>query len=111
MLVNTAAANLELKHGRVSAALLATAGDELQKECAKIYPKGISKRQVAETTGHRLQCKKVYHITLEKYAGEDKKSIELIEVRNRIKYEHIVILLHKYKLTYKQIQPHIQCNY
>ena len=64
VLVNTSATDLDLKNGAVSAAMLAKGGHGLQDECKKKYPQGIKVGEVAETAGHGLGCRVVYHLAL-----------------------------------------------
>ena len=64
VLVNSTATNLALKKGAVSASMLAKGGQGLQDECKNKYPQGIKVGEVAETAGHGLGCRVVYHLAL-----------------------------------------------
>ncbi|XP_060785165.1 protein mono-ADP-ribosyltransferase PARP9-like [Neoarius graeffei] len=59
VIVNTIGADLDLKRGNVSAALLGKAGQMIQKEI-KSHGYG-SEGEVIETAGYNLHCKAVYH--------------------------------------------------
>ena len=62
--MNSTATNLDLKNGAVSASMLAKGGQGLQDECKNKYPQGIKVGEVAETAGHGLGCRVVYHLAL-----------------------------------------------
>ncbi|XP_053406843.1 uncharacterized protein LOC123546491 [Mercenaria mercenaria] len=68
VLVNTAAPNLDLTKGFVSASLSRTAGPDLQKECQSKYPRGIRAAEVAETSGYNTRCKNIFHVALPPYS-------------------------------------------
>ncbi|XP_053374234.1 uncharacterized protein LOC123534097 [Mercenaria mercenaria] len=74
VLVNTAASNLDLTKGNVSAALLRTAGEDLQQECWKHYKKGIKHDEIAVTSGYNTGSKKVFHMTLLPYSQTSTKN-------------------------------------
>ncbi len=61
VIVNSAAPDLNLTKGTVSAKILAAAGPGIQTECASKYPKGIEGHHIAETAGGQLPCKLIYH--------------------------------------------------
>ncbi|KAL4232423.1 E3 ubiquitin-protein ligase dtx3l [Mactra antiquata] len=67
VLVNTTSKDLDLSYGRVSKSLLRAAGPEIQAECDKKYPYGIETNEIAVTGGYKLNCEKVFHVTLDKY--------------------------------------------
>lgn len=64
MLVNSAAASLQLNHGQVSTALLTFGGDTIQAECTQQYPQGIKPGELAITSGGKLFCKNIFHCCL-----------------------------------------------
>ena len=65
--MNSTSKDLRLDKGVASKAVLRSAGDEMQKECDKNYRRGIKVGEVAVTKGHRLKCKKVYHVAVDTY--------------------------------------------
>ncbi|XP_053390228.1 uncharacterized protein LOC128553135 isoform X2 [Mercenaria mercenaria] len=80
VIVNTTARNLDLSYGSVSLALLKEAGQELQNECRKYHPNGIKCDEIAVTDGYKLNCKKVFHISLQ---SQDRSTEGFIQsVRN-----------------------------
>ena len=68
VLVNTTSPNLDLNFGQVSAALLRTAGAEIQRECKERYPKGVQGPEIAVTMGYNLKCQFVFHGSLRSYS-------------------------------------------
>ena len=62
--MNSTATDLVLKKGAVSASMLAEGGPGLQVECKSKYPQGIKVWEVAETAGHGLRCRVVYHLAM-----------------------------------------------
>ncbi|XP_053390224.1 uncharacterized protein LOC128553132, partial [Mercenaria mercenaria] len=68
VLVNTAAPNLDLTKGFVSASLSRTSGPDLQKECQSKYPRGIRADVVAVTSGYNTRCKNIFHVALPPYS-------------------------------------------
>jgi len=78
-IVNTTSHSLDLKRGQVSNAILKAAGPDLQKECRDKYPEGIKRMEIAETSGHKLKCKYVFHLCLEPFVEE--RAAECIQVR------------------------------
>jgi O-acetyl-ADP-ribose deacetylase (regulator of RNase III) len=69
VLVNTTRTSLELDYGNTSKALVAKAGPGLQQECSTYYPQGIKFGDIAETGGHNLACKKVFHLALPEWSN------------------------------------------
>lgn len=65
--MNTTSKDLQLDAGAVSSAMLKTAGDGLQTDCATYYPKGIEWGEMAVTRGHQLPSKYVFHGALPPY--------------------------------------------
>jgi hypothetical protein len=64
-IVNSTSDDLYLDQGAVSAAILAAAGEDIQKECDKIIirrgRKPLSPMEVEMTKGYNLGCKYVLH--------------------------------------------------
>ena len=59
MIVDTTSTKLELENGQVSASLLSDAGPEIRNECKTL--KELRVGEIAETSGYKLPCKRVYH--------------------------------------------------
>ena len=74
--MNTTSPTLHLNAGAVSAALLKTAGDNLQDDCRQFYPKGIQWGEIAVTYGHRLSCSYVFHGALPAFFLDEHKMSE-----------------------------------
>ena len=68
--MNSASSDLDLKDGAVAKSLLAKGGQGLQDECKTRYPQGIQNDQVAETKGHGLKCRAVYHLSLCQWSNQ-----------------------------------------
>ena len=60
-IVNSTTTSLELDNGALSTSVLDAGGDEIQKECRKVAPKGIKFGEVVMTSGGQLPCKFVVH--------------------------------------------------
>ena len=61
VIVNTTAKNLDLQNGAVSKSILSNAGQQIQDELKRSFPKGIQNGEIAVTNGYRLLCKHVFH--------------------------------------------------
>ena len=77
MIVNTVARDMNLSYGRVSSSLLQAAGQDLQKECRKQFSCGISPDEIAVTDGYALNCKKLFHVTLQRRDKSSKGHIQV----------------------------------
>ncbi|XP_014787692.2 protein mono-ADP-ribosyltransferase PARP14, partial [Octopus bimaculoides] len=75
VIINTTNKNLQLNNGSISKFILKAAGSEMQVECNQKYPQGISTSEIAITEGYKLNCKKVFHLTLPSW---DEDSSDLI---------------------------------
>ncbi|XP_076451605.1 protein mono-ADP-ribosyltransferase PARP14-like isoform X2 [Babylonia areolata] len=69
IIVNSTSNGLDLTNGAISASILQEAGPELQDECRRRYPSGISFGHMARTSGYSLACKEVYHLALVNFAN------------------------------------------
>jgi O-acetyl-ADP-ribose deacetylase (regulator of RNase III) len=78
VIVNSTQPSLKLDAGAVSATILAAAGQALQEECNKKYPKGIDNGDVAVTKGHKLSCQEVFHVTLSSWSLKAKQVYKYI---------------------------------
>ena len=68
---------MELKSGKAGQAILKVAGEELQQEIHHKY-KDIKFGEIADVSGSRMKCKKLYLTSL---PGWDSKDPNPIEVR------------------------------
>ena len=84
MLVNTASANLDLRQGAVSLALLTTAGPQLQTEVSKCYPQNLRRGEIAITGGYHLKCNKVFHGRLDVYDDRNLQNVTKVCVNSLI---------------------------
>lgn len=64
VLVNTTQTDLILSIGAVSFSLLEEGGMEIQQECTEKKPTGLNIGGMVESTGGKLQCKKIFHVVL-----------------------------------------------
>ena len=64
-----------MSKGRASQALLEAAGEELQDQCEADYPNGLDNDEIAVLDPGNLDCKKVYLITLMKWAGDQEEKV------------------------------------
>nr|KAG5698672.1 hypothetical protein BaRGS_022560 [Batillaria attramentaria] len=81
VVVNTTSPKLELTNGAVSASILDAAGPSLQRECRKKYPQGINPGDVAQTKGHGLVCKEVYHVTLSHWSDDAEEDLKHVMIK------------------------------
>ncbi|XP_061194345.1 protein mono-ADP-ribosyltransferase PARP14-like [Saccostrea echinata] len=70
IIVNTAAKDLNLSQGAVSASLLNLGGIDIQRECHSKYPHGIEFGDIAVTSGGKLNCKNIFHGALQNWDKE-----------------------------------------
>lgn len=66
VIVNSTNSDLNLQIGQISQELLGEGGEGLQEECRHTYPNGISAGEIAVTSGGRLPCQAVFHVTVMK---------------------------------------------
>ncbi|XP_048239350.1 protein mono-ADP-ribosyltransferase PARP14-like [Haliotis rufescens] len=64
VLVNTTQTDLILSIGAVSFSLLEEGGMAIQQECTEKKPTGLNIGGMVESTGGKLQCKKIFHVVL-----------------------------------------------
>ncbi|XP_021378675.1 poly [ADP-ribose] polymerase 14-like isoform X2 [Mizuhopecten yessoensis] len=69
VIVNLTNKDLKLNLGNVSKSILEAAGQEIQEECRKTYPRGIRQDLIAVTSGGRLSCRKIFHIIVPRWDG------------------------------------------
>ena len=55
--------------------MLKEAGDELQDECNRKYPRGVTYGDIAVTGGGKLRCKEVYHVCCKTWNGEETRKV------------------------------------
>ncbi|XP_046334977.2 protein mono-ADP-ribosyltransferase PARP15-like [Haliotis rufescens] len=67
VLVNTTGTDVNLLAGTVSYTFLEAGGKRLQEELTRACPSGLKVGGVAETTGGKLQCQKVFHVVLKQW--------------------------------------------
>ncbi|XP_013392895.1 uncharacterized protein LOC106160757 [Lingula anatina] len=60
VIVNSIKFDMDLRAGKVSAAIAEVAGPQLQQECTKIGE--MSTGEMKKTDGFNLQCQKIYHV-------------------------------------------------
>lgn len=75
VIVNTATSDLNLNIGAVSASLLKKAGQALQDECKTKFADGVKVGDLADTKGHSLACKAVYHLTMPAWSNANSKEV------------------------------------
>ncbi|KAK7109795.1 protein mono-ADP-ribosyltransferase PARP14-like isoform X1 [Littorina saxatilis] len=73
VIVNSTSTDLDLSNGAVSSSILQAAGSGLQDECRTQHPQGVRPGHIAVTGGHALSCRKLYHISLPHWAGQQSK--------------------------------------
>ncbi|XP_071089965.1 protein mono-ADP-ribosyltransferase PARP15-like [Haliotis cracherodii] len=71
VVVNSCTPNLNLSSGPLTKAVLAAAGETIQAECKQTYPNGIKPEEVAVTSGGKMSCKQIFHITLNDWKPDD----------------------------------------
>ncbi|XP_029658392.1 protein mono-ADP-ribosyltransferase PARP14-like [Octopus sinensis] len=64
VIVNSTNEHLQLDSGAISKLILNAAGPQIQRECNRKYPQGISIYEIAVTKGYNLKCKNVFHLVL-----------------------------------------------
>ncbi|KAH3790015.1 protein mono-ADP-ribosyltransferase PARP14-like [Dreissena polymorpha] len=70
--------NLELKSGKAGQAILKVAGEELQQEIHHKY-KDIKFGEIADVSGSRMKCKKLYLTSLPGWDSKDPNPIEVLK--------------------------------
>ncbi|XP_041369467.1 macro domain-containing protein mll7730-like [Gigantopelta aegis] len=76
VIVNSTREDLELNHGEVSSAILASAGNTIQQECKDKYKNGIKLGEIAVTSGGKLHCDKIYHTVLPNWQNNGPQVLE-----------------------------------
>ncbi|XP_067657209.1 protein mono-ADP-ribosyltransferase PARP15-like [Haliotis asinina] len=71
VIVNSCTPQLNLSNGPLTKAILRVAGETIQDECKQKYPNGIKPGEVAVTSGGRMTCKQIFHITLTTWKPDD----------------------------------------
>ncbi|XP_046557245.1 protein mono-ADP-ribosyltransferase PARP14-like [Haliotis rubra] len=71
VLVNSCTPKLKLSSGPLTKVVLKAAGETIQDECRQKYPNGIKPGEVAVTSGGRMTCKQIFHITLTDWKPDD----------------------------------------
>ncbi|XP_029644913.1 protein mono-ADP-ribosyltransferase PARP14-like [Octopus sinensis] len=64
VIVNSTNEHLQLDSGAISKLILNAAGPQIQRECNRKYPQGISIYEIAVTKGYNLKCENVFHLVL-----------------------------------------------
>ena len=77
VIVNSTSNGLDLHNGAVSSSMLREAGPGLQDECHQKYPKGIQSGEIAQTSGHGLQCNQVYHVALCNWSNPNAEQVRM----------------------------------
>lgn len=85
VIVNTTSTSLQLNQGAVSQSLLKMGGPGIQAECSQKYSNGIQPGEVAETSGGKLECKKICHGALPGYNGGTAMKIMETFMKNCLK--------------------------
>lgn len=71
VIVNSTNKDLEMSKGTMSKQLLKVAGQGIQNECEKKYPRGIPHGEMAVTSPGRLSsCKQIFHVALPRCQGD-----------------------------------------
>ena len=102
--MNTTSADLQLSNGTVSKIILIHAGQEIQDECAKKYPNGITKNEIAVTGSGKLfelsKIKHVFHGMLKTYSGaKNIKVMSMFSFYLRMCYCHLSLCSDVYCIT------------
>ncbi|XP_071114137.1 protein mono-ADP-ribosyltransferase PARP15-like isoform X20 [Haliotis cracherodii] len=79
VLVNTTGTNVNLLAGTVSYTFLEAGGKELQDELTTACPSGLKVGGVAQTTGGKLQCQKVFHVVLRQWMNKNDAAESILE--------------------------------
>ncbi|XP_036357980.1 protein mono-ADP-ribosyltransferase PARP14-like [Octopus sinensis] len=75
VIVNSTNEHLQLDSGSISKFILNAAGPQIQAECNRKYPQGISTFEIAITEGYNLKCKNVIHLVLPPWDENSSDSI------------------------------------
>ncbi|XP_048239340.1 protein mono-ADP-ribosyltransferase PARP15-like isoform X6 [Haliotis rufescens] len=79
VLVNTTGTNVNLLAGTVSYTFLEAGGKGLQEELTRACPSGLKVGGIAETTGGKLQCQKVFHVVLKQWMNKNDAAETILE--------------------------------
>ncbi|XP_071113095.1 uncharacterized protein [Haliotis cracherodii] len=71
VLVNTTGTDVNLLAGTVSYTFLEAGGKRLQEELTRACPSGLKVGGIAQTTGGKLQCQKVFHVVLRQWMNKN----------------------------------------
>ncbi|XP_029655809.1 protein mono-ADP-ribosyltransferase PARP14-like, partial [Octopus sinensis] len=75
VIVNSTNEHLQLDSGSISKSILNAAGPQIQAECNRKYPQGISTSKIAITEGYNLNCENVIHLALPPWDENSSDSI------------------------------------
>ncbi|XP_036355059.1 protein mono-ADP-ribosyltransferase PARP14-like isoform X1 [Octopus sinensis] len=75
VIVNSTNEHLQLDSGSISKFILNAAGPQIQAECNRKYPQGISTSKIAITEGYNLNCENVIHLALPPWDENSSDSI------------------------------------